>query len=40
MGQLVDQTGADFIILRHPMAGAARLLAKRLNLLQSPHEAP
>lgn len=28
MGQLIDQMGADFIILRHPMAGAARLLAK------------
>ena len=28
MGQLVDQMGADFIILRHPMAGAARLLAE------------
>lgn len=27
MGQLVDQMGADFIILRHPMAGAPRLLA-------------
>lgn len=31
MGQLVDQMGADFIILRHPMAGAARLLAKCVN---------
>ena len=31
MGQLVDQTGADFIILRHPMAGAARLLAKNVS---------
>lgn len=28
MGQLVDQMGADFIILRHPMAGAPRLLAE------------
>ena len=27
MGQLIDQMGADFIILRHPMSGAARLLA-------------
>ncbi len=27
MGQLIDQMGADFIILRHPMAGAAKLLA-------------
>lgn len=27
MGQLIDQMGADFIILRHPMAGAPRLLA-------------
>ncbi len=31
MGQLVDQTGADFIILRHPMAGAARLLAQSVS---------
>lgn len=31
MGQLIDQTGADFIILRHPMAGAPRLLAENLN---------
>ncbi len=28
MGQLVDQMGADFIILRHGMAGAPRLLAE------------
>ncbi|HIT73496.1 MAG TPA: aspartate carbamoyltransferase catalytic subunit [Candidatus Fimicola cottocaccae] len=28
MGQLVDQMGADFIILRHPMAGAAEFLAE------------
>ena len=28
MGQLIDQMGADFIILRHPMSGAARLLAE------------
>lgn len=27
MGQLIDQMGADFIILRHPMSGAARILA-------------
>ena len=27
MGQLIDQMGADFIILRHPMAGAPKLLA-------------
>ena len=27
MGQLIDQMGADVIILRHPMSGAARLLA-------------
>ena len=27
MGQLIDQMGADFIILRHHMSGAARLLA-------------
>lgn len=31
MGQLVDQMGADFIILRHPMAGAARLLAGNVD---------
>ncbi len=31
MGQLVDQMGADFIILRHPMAGAARYLASRVG---------
>ncbi len=28
MGQLIDQMGADFIILRHGMAGAPKLLAK------------
>lgn len=27
MGQLIDQMGANFIILRHPMAGAAQILA-------------
>lgn len=27
IGQLMDQMGADFIILRHSMAGAPRLLA-------------
>ena len=27
MGPLIDQMGADFIILRHPMAGAPKLLA-------------
>lgn len=31
MGQLIDQMGADFIILRHPMAGAPRLLAEKVN---------
>ncbi len=31
MGQLIDQMGADFIILRHPMAGAPRLLADCVN---------
>lgn len=31
MGQLIDQMGADFIILRHPMAGAARLLAENVE---------
>ena len=28
MGQLIDQMGADFIILRHTMAGAPKLLAE------------
>jgi len=31
MGQLIDQMGGDFIILRHPMSGAARLLADSVN---------
>ncbi len=31
MGQLVDQMGADFIILRHPMAGAPQLLATTVD---------
>ncbi len=31
MGQLVDQMGADFIILLHPMAGSAHLLAKNVQ---------
>lgn len=31
MGQLVDQMGADFIILRHPMAGASQLLAQNVG---------
>jgi len=31
MGQLIDQMGADFIILRHPMAGAAQLLAESVE---------
>lgn len=31
MGQLIDQMGADFIILRHSMAGASQLLAKNVN---------
>ena len=31
MGQLVDQMGADFIILRHTMAGAPALLAKNVG---------
>lgn len=31
MGQLIDQMGADFIILRHPMAGAAELLASSVE---------
>ncbi|MFI3173737.1 MAG: aspartate carbamoyltransferase catalytic subunit [Bacillota bacterium] len=30
-GELVDQMGADFIILRHPMAGAPNLLAKNVK---------
>ena len=28
MGNLIDQMGADFIVIRHPMAGSAHLLAK------------
>lgn len=31
VGELVDQMGADFIILRHPMAGAPNLLAKHVS---------
>lgn len=31
MGQLIDQMGADFIILRHPMAGAPQLLARKVK---------
>lgn len=31
IGQLIDQTGADFIVLRHPMAGAAEFLGKRVE---------
>ena len=31
MGQLIDQMGTDFIILRHSMAGASQLLAKNVN---------
>ncbi len=31
MGQLVDQMGADFIILRHPMAGAPQFLASTVG---------
>lgn len=31
MGQLIDQMGADFIILKHPMAGADRLLAANVK---------
>ena len=31
MGQLIDQMGADFIILRRPMAGAPKLLADCVN---------
>ena len=31
MGQLIDQMGADFIILRHPMAGSASFLAENVN---------
>ena len=28
MGNLIDQMGADFIVIRHPMSGSAQLLAK------------
>ena len=31
MGQLIDQMGADFILLRHPMAGAARVISKNVK---------
>jgi len=31
MGNLIDQMGADFIILRHPMSGSARLLAEHAH---------
>lgn len=31
MGQLIDQMGADFIILRHPMAGATHILAESVK---------
>lgn len=31
VGELVDQMGADFIIVRHPMAGAPNLLAKHVT---------
>lgn len=31
MGQLIDQMGADFIILRHPMSGASRILADNVE---------
>ena len=30
-GNLIEQMGADFIIIRHPMAGAAKLLAENVN---------
>ena len=29
MGQIIDQMGGDFIIIRHPMAGTAKLLGER-----------
>jgi aspartate carbamoyltransferase catalytic subunit len=31
MGNLIDQLGADFIVLLHPMAGSAQLLAEHTN---------
>ncbi len=31
IGKLIDQLGADFIIIRHPMSGAAKLLAEHTN---------
>lgn len=30
-GKLIEQMGADFIIIRHPMAGSAKLLAENVN---------
>lgn len=30
-GNLIEQMGADFIIIRHPMSGAAKLLAETVN---------
>ncbi|MDR2648579.1 MAG: aspartate carbamoyltransferase catalytic subunit [Clostridiales bacterium] len=31
MGNLIDQMGADFIVIRHPMSGSARLLAEHAH---------
>jgi aspartate carbamoyltransferase catalytic subunit len=31
MGRTIDQMGGDFIVLRHPMSGAAKLLAENVN---------
>lgn len=31
MAQIIEQMGGDFIIIRHPMAGSARLLAQNCN---------
>ncbi len=31
VGQIIDQMGGDFIVLRHPMSGSAKLLAENVS---------
>ncbi len=31
VGQIIDQMGGDFIVLRHPMSGSAKLLAEHVS---------
>ena len=31
MGKIIDQMGADYIIIRHPVSGSARFLARNVN---------